>query len=182
MNPTPPIDSIERLCQDYAKLRGKLEKKIEVIEREREKILEAHRVELRLLSSAVSNAKLDLERQVGAARPLFIKPKTRVFHGIKVGFEKERDQVTYPEDEILIPRIESLLKSKAAGLIETTKRIIKDAFKRLPKAELQSLGVKYTNGADSVIVRPESKSDVEKLASAYLDKNQAENSQQQEAA
>jgi len=162
------LDQIDRAAKTYRAVFDRAEKLKAQVEREQQAVLNSHASDLDILARDLQGLRAHLESVIEHGRQHFKKPKTQTMHRIIVGFEKSRDKITYPDDEVLIPRIETMLKAKAATLIHTVKTIVREALKRLPKAELQSLGCKFVNGADDVVIRPETSSDVEKYFAARL--------------
>jgi hypothetical protein len=162
------LQEIENSCRALAASRDALNEITDKIKREQLAIVEQHRDELRAAATRMGAEKSALTTLLQSARELFTKPKTLCLHGVVVGFEKERDKVSVPSEDLLISRIEKLLAAKASMLIQTTKHVLKDPFKRLPQAELQLLGVQRVAGADRAFVRMEGKTDVEAEASTYL--------------
>lgn len=160
------LKEIEDNCAHLARVRARAQRLMDAVERKRAAVLADHAAEIRDLAEELVASRGNLELAVQYGRQFFLKPKSQIFHGIEVGFEKERDTLQVPEDEVLIPRIETLLKAKAAGLIRNVKSIVREAFKQLTTAEKQMLGCRVVRGADKVIVRAEVKSDVEKFFAA----------------
>lgn len=164
---TVSLAEIEAACKTLATTRARAERLMATIERERQAILDEHTDQLKELAGDLATAHEALVANLQHGRQFFIKPKTQNFHGIEVGFEKERDSLIVPNDEILIPRIETLLKSKAATLIRTFKSVVKEAIKQLTPTEKQTLGFQTVKGGDKVVVRVQSQSDVEKFFAGF---------------
>ena len=88
-----------------------------------------------------------------AGREFFKKPKSRAFHGITVGFEKQRCSLLMPDESILVDRITKLLPApQAESVLDRSVSLIKAAFKKLPRETLQKLGCSLMSGADRPIV------------------------------
>lgn len=162
------LSEIDAAAKAYRAVFDRAEKLKATVEREQQAVINAHAKELDALARELQEAHDALDARVRDGRQYFRKPKTQTLHRVVLGFEKSRDKVEYPDDEVLIPRIEALLKAKASTLIHTVKTIVKDAFKRLPRTELQMLGCRFVSGADEVVIRPETSSDVEKYFAARL--------------
>ena len=101
-----------------------------------------------------SATRAELAAQIEQNRALFTEPKTHEFYGITVGFEKERDALVYPGDEILVPRIREMLpKVQQESVLETTTTIRRQPLKKLGQKILQKLGITKKLGADQVVIR-----------------------------
>jgi hypothetical protein len=162
------LDEIEAAAKEYRAIFDRAEKLKAAVEREQQAVLNSYAKVLDALAVDLSDANVALSSLLLNGREHFRRPKTQTFHRVVVGFAKGRDRVVKPEDEVLFPRIERLLKDKASTLIHTVKSIVAEAFKRLPKSDLQMLGCEVVSGADEVVIRPESSSDVEKYFRARL--------------
>ncbi|MBX3654145.1 MAG: hypothetical protein KIS62_12335 [Ramlibacter sp.] len=98
---------------------------------------------------------------------LFVKPKTQVFAGIKVGFAKGKGAITYDKPEVLIARIKRLLPEQADILIDTKEKPNKAALALLSAADLKKLGCTVADTGDQAVVRPVDGA-VDKLVAALL--------------
>lgn len=162
------IATIEDNCHDLAVLRGKLRKKFEAKQKAQSALDAEHNPDIRVLQEQCGAARAALLANLAVGRELFVKPKTREFHGITVGFEKERDSITVPDDKILVDRIEKLLPAKQAEtVLDRTVKIIKNAFKKLPREILQKLGCQIVAGADKAVVHAND-DDIETLVQKSL--------------
>lgn len=162
------LDEIIECCADLERLRSKGQKVMAVVEKKQQAVLDEHKKELDQIAHELDLARIELELRVVYGRQFFLKPKTQVFHGIEVGYVKERDTLEVPPDNILIPRIKTLLKTKISVLIRTVESVVKEAFKQLTVDEKQKLGCRIIRGADKVVVRAQAQSDVEKYFAARL--------------
>lgn len=146
--------TIETNCRHLAALRGQLRKKFETKQSAQNLLDAAHNPGIRDLQEQCHALRDTLLDNLAAGRDLFLKRKTQEFHGITVGFEKERDRVTLPPEEILVDRIEKMLPAaQGQSLLDCTVKVIKSAFKKLPLETLQQLGCSVIKGGDKSIVR-----------------------------
>jgi len=149
-----PLTTIETNCRLLAALRGQLRKKFEARQCARNTLDAAHNPGIRNLQEQCQTLRVTLLDNLTASRDLFLKRKTQEFHGITVGFEKERDSLTLPPEEILVDRIEKMLPEvQSRTLLDRAVKVIKSAFKKLPVETLQQLGCSVTKGGDKSIVR-----------------------------
>jgi hypothetical protein len=162
------LDQIQANCIELAELRGRLRRKFEARQKAVIAAAVAYDPDIRQLQTECAAARGALLNRLGAARDLFNKPKTREFGGITVGFEKERDSVTLPPDEILVDRIEKMLPTaQTSTLLDRTVTVIKNAFKKLPTETLQRLGCSVVRGGDKAVVRAND-DDIESLVHRSL--------------
>lgn len=109
----------------------------------------------------------ELRALVEANPHLFIKPKTVVLHGVKVGFEKGKGTLTFEDADQVVKLIKRKLPDQADVLIATKEAPVKKALAQLTVAQLKSIGCQVDEAGDRVIVRAVD-SAVDKLVNALL--------------
>lgn len=169
---TNTLNDIETSCRQLAALRAELRKKFEARQSAQNALDTAHRPGIRSLQEQCQTLRNTLLSSLAARRDLFLRRKTLEFHGITVGFEKERDALALPAKDILIDRIEKMLPAaQSRALLDHTIKIIKPAFKKLPADTLQKLGCSIIHGADKTVVRAND-DDIESLVQTTLGSEQ----------
>jgi hypothetical protein len=159
---------IETNCRHLAALRGQLRKKFEARRNAQNLLDTAHNPGIRDLQEQCQALRATLLGNLAAGRDLFLNRKTQEFHGITVGFEKERDSLTLPPEEILVDRIQKMLPAaQGKTLLDCTVKVIKHAFKKLPLETLQKLGCSVIKGGDKSVVRAND-DDIEALVQKSL--------------
>ena len=109
-----------------------------------------------------------LSAMIDAARPLFIRPRTVVMHGIKLGLRKGPGGIDWDDDAAVVARIEKLFgPAKASLLIRTVKRPISAAIEDLDIAELKAIGCRVADTGDEIVIKP-ADSEVDKIVTALL--------------
>jgi hypothetical protein len=163
-----PIETIEYNCRDLAELRAKLRKKFELKQKAQNALDSEHNPGIRELQEECNLARAAILANLAVGRELFLRPKTREFHGITVGFSKSQDKVELPDEKILVDRIEKMLPAKQAEtVLDRTVKVIKTAFKKLPWETLQKLGCSRVSGADKAVVHTND-DDIETLVEKSL--------------
>ena len=148
------LATIETNCRHLAALRGQLRKKFEARQSAQNHVDAIHNPAIRDLQDQCHTLRNTLLDDLSAGRDLFLTRKTQEFHGITVGFEKERDSLVLPANDILVDRIEKMLPAaQGKTLLDHTVKVIKNAFRKLPMDTLQKLGCSVIKGADRSIVR-----------------------------
>ncbi len=130
-------------------------------------VLERFQTTLDMYAAAEATAEADLRRLLERAPQLFMKPRTVEVDGVRCGFKREPDGLTWADDEAVIARIEALRPDLAPVLIRNQKSLIVDALAGLEKVDLVALGIRIVAGADQVVLTVRD-NDVEKLAKAIL--------------
>lgn len=130
----------------------------------------AKRKHLRGIKAAVATAAAaqdELAEALTESRPLFAKPKTQIFHGIKVGFQKGKGKILFDDADKVVELIEKYFPDELAVLVKTERKPIKKAIANLPAAALKKLGIEITEAGDAVFIEPVD-SEVDKLVDALL--------------
>ena len=105
---------------------------------------------------------------ITASPELFTKPKTFVFHGIKVGFRKGTGGIDWDDDGALVARIRKMFPDAAGDLlIKKTEKPIVSALADLSADELKKLGCRVEDTGDVVVAKPVD-GDVLKTIKAFL--------------
>lgn len=168
--------TIENNCRNLAALRRQLRKRFEARQQAQNQLDAAYNPGIRELQHQCHSLRNALMSDLSTGRDLFLERKTREFHGITVGFEKERDSLTLPPEEILVDRIEKMLPpAQGRTLLNSTVSVIKNAFKKLPTDTLQRLGCAIVRGADKTVVRAKD-DDIESLVQKEMGGNGVEKS------
>jgi hypothetical protein len=162
------LADIEKLTKDYADARGHL---TAIVERLNDKLERAKRAEIGAIKGAVAVAKArqaKLQAAIEAEPALFGKPKTQIFHGVKVGYRKGSGKIEWEDDAVLVARIKKLLPAAQAELlIQTKEKPIAKALADLDAADLKRLGVTVEDTGEVVVIKPVD-GDVDKLVAALL--------------
>ena len=97
----------------------------------------------------------------------FIRPRTQVFAGIKVGYAKGKGALSFDDADSVVARIKKHLPEQADVLIRTKEAPVKEALAQLSAAELKKIGVTLSEAGDQTVVRPVD-SEVDKMVDALL--------------
>ncbi len=152
----PTLAEIEKLTKDYADARASLAATMRALE---EKIEGIKRQYLPGITTQVGIAKarrLELKNALEDSKDLFVKPRTVIIHGIKVGFQKGKGKIEFNKSEVdrVVALIEKHFPERAADLIETKKTPIKKALNRLTVKDLRKLGIEVDDSTDAVVIKP----------------------------
>jgi DnaJ-domain-containing protein 1 len=164
------MQDIERATQAFAEARITLATHVTELN---DLINAAKREKLAAIRRAVARAsekQAALTELITDNRALFERPKTRVLHGVKVGYQKQPGAIEIANEEATIERIKKMFAEDRFTVrlrIKTTEKPIKDAMGMLSGDQLKKLGVKVTDDTDKVIIKP-SDSEVDKIVDALL--------------
>lgn len=158
---------IDSLAKTYADRRARLADRLTALERDLNGVKQTHMKELKRHAVLTNDCQTELWQAIDASPALFDKPKTRVLHGIKVGFRKGKGKIEWEDDAQLVALIKKKFPDVADDLILTTEVPSATALQDLDAAELRKLGVTVEEAGEQVVVKAV-ESDVEKLVKALL--------------
>lgn len=150
------------LCSAVSDLNGKIEA--------------LKRAAIPAIKRAVERAaerKSALAALVESAPELFEKPRTVIFHGVKVGFKKQPGGLDWKDSGRVVELIRKhYTEEEAETLMHVVCNPDKTALSKLSAAELKKLGVEVTADSDAVLIKPAA-NDVEKIVNALLKEAEA---------
>lgn len=148
------LADIESRVKVYAELRQLLTDRVAVL---KQGLDELHRDHLPGIKRALNRlAEIDSQARalIEAAPDCFVKPKTIVMHGTKVGFEKGKGKLTFDKPDAVVKRIEKLMPDQADLLIHSEKKPNKEGLAKLPASDLKRLGCTLESSGDQVVLKP----------------------------
>ncbi|UCV13789.1 host-nuclease inhibitor Gam family protein [Quatrionicoccus australiensis] len=158
---------IERAAKKFAEAREHL---TTIVTTMNEGIETIKRDNIKRLKKAVANAAEEhdaLKALIEATPASFVKPRSTVFHGIKLGFQKSKGKIDWADSEQVIKLIKKHFPEQADVLIATTEKPVKEALNGLSAAELKKIGCNVNEGGDVVFIKP-ADSAVDKMVDALL--------------
>lgn len=170
----PTLSEIEKLTKAFADVRQQLAERVRSLEDE---IMGLKRRRLPVIKNTV-NAVIERQSHLKAAledsKDLFVKPKTLIIHGVKVGFQKAKGKITWADDAQVVKLIKKHLPEQADVLIKTTEKPIKDALTNLPAADLKRIGVTVEETGDQPVIKA-TDSEIDKFVDGLLKEEGLEN-------
>lgn len=161
------LHHIEALTATYSEARDGLGRLVDALQAEVADLKRRYHAGILAHAQQAAAAKAELEAAVEAAPELFAKPRTRVWHGVKVGWVKGRGGLEWDDPDQVVQLILKHRPDEADLLVKTTRTPVKRALEQLPGAELKKLGCRLVESGDQVVVKP-MEGDIEKLVDALL--------------
>lgn len=161
------LAEIERLTKDFAEWRDQLASRVRTLEDETSRIKRLHVPAIKKAVAAVMERQARLKAAIEESPGLFIKPRTMIIHGIKIGFQKLKGKITWADDEQVIRLIRKHFPEQADVLIKLTERPVKDALQQLSASDLKKIGVIVEETGDVVVVKS-TDSEIDKFVDALL--------------
>jgi hypothetical protein len=159
------MTEIEERTRYYAACRDDLAAAIHALDAEITVMREQHRAGILDALRAHKRAEDELRAAIEAAPSLFTEPRTRVLHGIRVGYQKGRGGLDIADEAATIKLIHKHLPQQVEALVKVTEKPIKKALQNLDVGTLKKLGVNVLNTGD-VIVLAATDGDLDKLIQA----------------
>jgi hypothetical protein len=144
---------------------GTLREQIRALERR-------HRPRLKNAVDLAGRARAKLAAAVESAPELFAQPRTRVFHGVKVGLQRGRGGLVMDDADAVVARIHAEFGEAAPAFLRVKEAPDLKMLANLTPEELDRLGCRWEEAADSVVIRP-TDNDAEKAARALLEAHEA---------
>jgi len=162
------LQTIETMAERYARQRHTLADLVNQINEAQRAIILSQLCSLRLAMAETAAAEDALRNAIEAEPQLFEKPRTRVLHGVKVGYQKGKGKVEIDDEPKTIRYIrEKLPTDQAELMIRVTERVERRAVMDLTAADLKRLGIRIVESGDQVVIKPVD-SQVDRLIKALL--------------
>ena len=161
------LSAIERGAKRYADAREDLGAVVRLLNEQVEAMKRAALPDIKRLVTKAAESHGQLHALVEEAPGLFVKPRTVIFHGIKVGYEKGRGKIEVGDQDKTIALIEKLFPEQAEALIAVKKLVVKSALGNLAVADLKRIGCTIEETEDQIIIRPVDTA-VDKIVTALL--------------
>lgn len=161
------LADIERSAKHYAEAREHLAGIVATMNEGIETIKRDHMKRLKKAVNEAAERHDALKSLIETAPGCFIRPRSVVFHGIKLGFAKGKGKIEWDDADQVVRLIKKHYPEQADVLIATSEKPAKEALANLTAAELKKLGVSVTDGGDAVFIKP-ADSAVDKMVDALL--------------
>lgn len=161
------LKEIEAQTQKYAAVRAALSVAVQEANDELEAIRRTHMSNLNRKLCIAAMQYNALSALIEAAPQLFVKPRSVIIAGIRVGYQKGKGSITWDSDEQVVKLIRKHCADEFDAMVKTTETPIKAALAQASAADLKRLGVTITDAGDEVLIKP-ADSHVDKLVAALL--------------
>lgn len=168
---------IEQLTKSFSDARQQLTDRVSALEEELQTIKRRRLPGIKSAVNSVMEKQADLKAAIEDSRGLFIKPRTIIISGIKIGYQKAKGKITWSDDDQVIKLIKKHLADQADVLIKTTEKPIKDALSNLPSADLKKIGCMVGETGDQVVIKS-TDNEIDKFVDALMKEDAQENEKQ----
>ncbi|PAT41181.1 hypothetical protein CK623_02770 [Vandammella animalimorsus] len=164
---TNPMTAIAAAARSYRQHKDVLTERAQGLHDALEGIKRQRLAGLRSAVARVTEAEAALRAAIEASPQLFIRPRTVVLEGIKLGYQKGKGKISWDDDAQVVRLIRRHLPDAADALIQSREVPIKAALAGLSAAELKRVGVSISDADDEVVIK-DTTATVDKLVAALL--------------
>ena len=158
---------IENQTKKYSDARAKVAAIVTSIENETKAIRQRYQTALKNAVADAAEKKNVLKDAIDECPGLFDKPRTHIYAGIKVGYQKQKGKMEIIDEDKTIELIRRKMPEKADLLIITTSKAAKKALEKLSAAELKSIAVNIGDSTDEILINPID-SNIDKIVDTLL--------------
>jgi hypothetical protein len=145
---TADITAIDLLARQYADAQTDLDSLTNELRSEIDAAVRKRWPELRRATTRAAERYDALLGLVRDSREVFEKPKTKILHGVRVGYRKAKDVVQVLNADNTCALIEKHLPDQVEVLISTKKSPVIAGLEQLDDAQLKHVGCKRVPGSD----------------------------------
>lgn len=161
------LAEIERKTKTYADARARLAALVEALNDTIEALKRDSLPDIKRALGVAAQHENELRSLLQEAPELFVRPRTVIFHGIKVGYAKGKGGIVWEDEARVVALIHKHFAEQAETLIRTKETPVKDALAQLTVADLRRLGCSVEEAGDQVVIRA-TDSAVDKLVARLI--------------
>lgn len=157
----------EILAQEMAAARMNLKEKVSSLETEISALKKKQLPAIRKGAEAAAEKQQALYQAIEDNPGEFSKPRSRMLHGIKFGYQKQKGETLWEDDAKVVALIRKHFAELEEVLIKVVETPVKKALGQLAAADLKKLGVSVENDSDEVFIKA-TDSEIDKIVDAIL--------------
>jgi len=161
------LNEIELKAQQYSKQRSRLAASVMELTVALEKLKRKAMPDIKASVNETAATLAELQALIEQAKEHFVRPRTIIFHGIKVGFKKQKGKIEIPDEEKTIKLIRKHFPDQSDLLITTKEMVSKDALANVSVADLKRIACNVVADGDAVVASPVD-GEVDKIVNALL--------------
>ena len=161
------LSEIEQLAKQLADARQNLRQGLDELEFEMAVIRKKYLPALRRAVEKAAQRHEALRGAIEEAPELFVKPKTVIFHGIRLGYMKGKGEIIWDDESQVIKLIKKHFPDNYEAYIKVTEKVFKTSVAAMSVSDLKKIGVTVIETGDDVFIKP-TDSEIDKLINALL--------------
>jgi esterase/lipase len=120
------LGQIEQLTKEFSEARQQLADRVRALEDEIQTVKRRRLTGIKNTVNTVMEKQSQLKAAIEESSTLFVKPRTMVLHGIKIGFQKAKGKISWSDEDQVIRLIKKHLPDQTDVLIKITEKPIKE--------------------------------------------------------
>ncbi len=161
------LTEIEKLAKELAEARQNLREGLDLVETEMAAIKKKFMPAIRRAVEKAAQRHEALRLAIAEAPDLFVKPKTVIFHGIRLGYQKAKGEITWEDESQVLRLIKKHFPDDWETYVKVTEKIMKTALAGLSVSDLKKIGVTVIETGDAVFIKP-TDTEIDKMINALL--------------
>ena len=161
------LNDLEKRAKALADTRASVASIVQTLNDGIDALKRNHMAALKKAVNAAAEQHERLKAVIDENPQLFVKPRTVVMHGIKLGFAKGKGSVEFDDADQVVRLIEKHHPDQVDILVQVEETPVKAALAQLTAAELKKLGVTVEGTSDVVVIKP-TDSAVDKTVKALM--------------
>jgi superfamily II RNA helicase len=161
------LSEIEILAKQLSDARQNLKEGLDELESEVAAIKKKFMPAIRRAIEKAAQRHESLRGAIEEAQELFVKPKTVIFHGIRLGYQKGRGEIVWEDEGQVIKLIKKHFPDDYEAYIKVTEKVLKTSVALMSVSDLKKIGVTVIETGDEVFIKP-TDSEIDKLINALL--------------
>lgn len=153
MQPPVTLSQIEGKTRAYAEARDRLRELCAALEAGMKDLRIEHLPGIRKALNRAAEAEAALHALIERAPELFVRPKTVILHGIRVGYMKGKGGIEWDDADRVLALIERHLPDQLDTLCKVVRRPSRDAIAQLDVATLKKIGCRVVDTGEEVFIK-----------------------------
>ena len=163
----PTLTNIAEITKVYSHAHEHLAGIVQDMQADMDKVKSKYDGALRDAIASTATAKLSLHTALTLTPELFKSPRTQIFHGVKVGFQKGKGVIAFDDADKVVALLRKNFGDNAIAYISTVETPDKKMLQDMPVSELKKVGCELVGTGDKVVIK-HIDGEVEKMVAALL--------------
>lgn len=147
------MNDIELACKEARAARDSVFQRATMLQASIEELKRKHLPHLRRGVEKMAEADKKVMDLLQAAPELFKRPRSAVFHGLKVGYAKGTGKLKITDAATVVKLVRKHFPDQFDLLVKTKETPIKKTLQELPAADLKKLGITVQDTGDVVFIK-----------------------------
>jgi hypothetical protein len=161
------LNDIEARAKAYAEQRARLAELVTALDDGLKALKKDHLPGIKRALARAAEKHAELQALIEDAPGLFVKPRTVILHGVKIGYAKAKGVIEVADRARTVALIKRLFPDQAETLLIVDEKPNKTALAQLQVADLKRLGCTVSDSGDVIVIKAVD-SEVDRMVDALL--------------